>query len=206
MKLRIAALTILFFALTTTPAWAQSDWSYNNGPTNGDTDAWTINFGFIVSDTFVAGGTRVTDLVFETWLITGDVVTSLDWSITAQENGVCPGSGCYGYGTANGYCLLTMSGTGTCPNATSIITRWGNLNAYDYQLAAITIRTINVTGLVPGGTYWLNLQNAVTTFGDPVYWDENSGVGCTSPGCPSSASQNQVGTIPSETFTIFGSS
>jgi hypothetical protein len=45
------------------------------------------------------------------------------------------------------------------------------------------------------GTYWLNLQNATLSTGDdPIYWDENSG--------PSSASQNSVGTIPSESFTL----
>ncbi len=47
-----------------------------------------------------------------------------------------------------------------------------------------------------GGTYWLNLDNAVVNSGDPVYWDENSG--------PSSASENSVGTIPSEAFTVLG--
>ena len=44
------------------------------------------------------------------------------------------------------------------------------------------------------GTYWLNLENAVVNTGDPIYWDENSG--------PSSASENSVGTIPSEAFTV----
>jgi hypothetical protein len=46
------------------------------------------------------------------------------------------------------------------------------------------------------GTYWVTLQNGVTNNGDPVYWDENSG--------PSLASENTVGTIPSEAFTILG--
>ena len=46
------------------------------------------------------------------------------------------------------------------------------------------------------GTYWLNLQNAVVSNGDPVYWDENCG--------PSSASENSIGTIPSEAFTLGG--
>ena len=46
------------------------------------------------------------------------------------------------------------------------------------------------------GTYWLNLDNAVVNNGDPIYWDENSG--------PSSASENSVGTIPSEAFTVLG--
>jgi PEP-CTERM motif len=48
------------------------------------------------------------------------------------------------------------------------------------------------------GTYWMNLNNAVVPNGDPIYWDENSG--------PSSASQNSVGTIPSESFTLLGGS
>jgi hypothetical protein len=46
------------------------------------------------------------------------------------------------------------------------------------------------------GTYWLNLENGVVNTGDPVYWDENGG--------PSEASNNSVGTLPSESFTILG--
>jgi uncharacterized repeat protein (TIGR03803 family) len=38
-----------------------------------------------------------------------------------------------------------------------------------------------------------------------VYWDENSGVGCQSPGCPSQAQENTLGTIPSEAFSLEGS-
>lgn len=44
----------------------------------------------------------------------------------------------------------------------------------------------------------MNLQNAEGSnfLDDPVYWDENSG--------PSQASENSVGTIPSESFTLLG--
>ena len=60
-----------------------------------------------------------------------------------------------------------------------------------------------------GTTYWLNLENAVVPSGDPVYWDENSGVGCTGDdgkggGCPSQASSGGVGTDPAEAFDING--
>ncbi len=48
------------------------------------------------------------------------------------------------------------------------------------------------------GTYWLNLQNASVNTGDPIYWDENGG--------PSSASENTIGTVPSESFTLLGGS
>ena len=58
---------------------------------------------------------------------------------------------------------------------------------------------------LPAGTFWINLQNATVPNGDPVYWDENSGVGCTGSGCPSQAEESGLGTIPSESFTVEGS-
>lgn len=48
------------------------------------------------------------------------------------------------------------------------------------------------------GSYWMTLSNAITPSGDPAYWDMNSG--------PSQAQENTIGTIPSESFTILGSS
>ena len=48
------------------------------------------------------------------------------------------------------------------------------------------------------GMYWLNLEQAVTAQGNLVYWDENNGI--------SFASANDIGTIPSESFTLYGSS
>jgi len=51
--------------------------------------------------------------------------------------------------------------------------------------------------LSAGGTYWFTLQNAAAPSGDPIYWDENSG--------GSSAFENSVGSIPSESFAMYGS-
>ena len=68
-----------------------------------------------------------------------------------------------------------------------------------YEGVPYDIYLVTVTGLyfnLNNGTYWLNLQNAQMDNGDPVYWDENEG--------PSQASESSVGTIPSESFTIFG--
>ena len=48
MKLRIASLTILCLALVAIPAVAD----ISNGNINGTTDAWTINFGYVVSDSY----------------------------------------------------------------------------------------------------------------------------------------------------------
>ena len=45
---------------------------YDNGPINGTTDAWTINFGFVVSDTFtVTRAANVTGMTFGAWLVSG---------------------------------------------------------------------------------------------------------------------------------------
>ncbi len=54
MKLRIVSLSLLALCLAAVPAMAQT--VYSNGAINGTTDAWTINFGFVVSDTFTTPG------------------------------------------------------------------------------------------------------------------------------------------------------
>jgi len=188
LKLRIASLTILCLALATSPAWAQN-WSYDNGPINGTTDAWTINFGYIVSDSYIAQGSSVTGFSFGTWEFSGDSLSSVDWSITSAENG----GTVFGSGTAK----KGGGGGGT------LVDTFISSNQYGYDIDKITVLGLNV-GLNSGTTYWLNLQNAVVPSGNPVFWDENSGIGCTSPGCPSLAQENSVGTIPSEAFTLNG--
>ena len=97
MKTRIALISLLslYLALAVVPAIAQT--VYSNGPINGNTDAWTINFGFIVSDSFTvccrdggepgAGGTTISGASFGMWLFPGDTLTSAELSITSSENG-----------------------------------------------------------------------------------------------------------------------
>ena len=181
--MRIASLIILCLALAAIPASAQV--YYDNGPINGTTDAWTINFGYIVSDTFTTcdpNCVSVDGFIFGVWEFPGDVLSSVDWSVTSGEN-----SGTvYGSGTASGKNLTD---------------RFISSNQYGYDIDLITVTNLNIA-VLPSTTYWLNLQNAVVPSGDPVYWDENSGVGCKSPGCPSLASESAVGTIPGEAFTM----
>jgi hypothetical protein len=154
---------------------------YSNGPVNGETDAFTINFGFAVSDTFtLSQSSQVTGLSFNTWIFPGDVLDSVGISITSQEDG---GTVYFNQqvNTTQGTCFDNSLGFTVCQETASF-------NA----------------GNLAGGTYWLNLQNAVVNTGDPAFWDENSGVGCNSPGCPSLASDSTIGTIPSESFTVLG--
>ena len=135
---RIASLAILCLALAAIPASAQV--LYDNGPINGTTDAWTINFGFVVSDTFtLLNNSTVGGFDFGVWEFPGDVMTSVDWSFTAMENG----------GT------LFASGTASGANLTD---RFISNNQFGFNIDEITVTGLNV-GL-NSGTYWLNLGNA----------------------------------------------
>ena len=181
MKIYVVVVVIACCVLMATLP-AAADIVYENGPINGETDAWTINFGFVISDTITisTGDTKITGLSFGVWLTPGDVVQSLEISITESLQG--------GTTYFDGIVNVTQSGC--------------YLNSYSYDVCT---ETAMFDGPMLGnGRYWLNLENANSEFGDPVYWDENSGVGCHSPGCPSDAGPNSLGTVPSEAFTIYG--
>ena len=109
MNPRILALTLLCLALTVAPAAAQcgpggapdcgsQPFTYDNGPPNGSVDAWTINNGYVVSDTFVVPfSAYVQSFDFWVWAYPGDTALTVDWSITSAEFGGTT----YGSGTAS---------------------------------------------------------------------------------------------------------
>ncbi|MFZ0312399.1 MAG: PEP-CTERM sorting domain-containing protein [Candidatus Korobacteraceae bacterium] len=175
MKNVAGCLMLLSVTLLISPAAAQT--LYSNGPTNGNTDAWTVNFGFVVSDSFYLGesGITVTGATFAMWLFPGDTLTSAELSITSRENG----------GTSYFDQTVDFTQTGCVANH------------YGYNVCNENTYFSGPT--LSGGTYWLNLQNASVPSGDPVYWDENSGGAHAE---PPGASQNSVGTIPAESFTL----
>jgi len=177
-------LTILCLMLAVAPAMA--DTAYDNGPYNGTTDAWFINFGFAVSDSFTGGWQGYIDgFHFVYWdASTTDVLTTVDI-----------GMGSTPFGTDLFFGTLT-----------DVTNTFLTTNQYGYYLFQADYT------FGPTWTYYLQgyvtLQNACTTSGcsvsNPIYWDENSGVGCQSQGCPSTAYENTLGSIPSEAFTITG--
>jgi len=179
VKLRITSLTLLFLALAAIPASAQL---YSNGPINGTVDAWAINFGYAVSDTFTTPGAPylVTGFDLGVWEYPGDTVLTLDWSITSAEFGGTT----YGSGTA------------------SMTDTFISVNQFGYDIDQLSVTGLRIE--LSRGTYWLNIQNAVSAQGNPVFWDENSGVGCYPGPCPSSASDSAAGTIASEAFAVDG--
>ena len=185
MKIRVSFISLILLCLTLSAVPTLAQTVYDNGPANGNTDAWTVNFGFVVSDTLSCcrepgGPGTITGFSFNAWLLPGDNLTSAELSITSAEDG----------GTS--FFDSTVNFTqGTCSS-----------NTFGFN---ICLESSTFSGPSLGaGTYWVNLQNASVPSGDPVYWDENSGVDCGGMGCPSQASENSVGTIPSESFTLYG--
>ena len=150
---------------------------YDNGPYNGTTDAWVINFGFSVSDSFTGSGS-VNGLHFVYWdASTSDLLTTVDIQIGSTSFGGSP---------------QTLTG---------VTNTFLGMNQFGYALYQADY---SFSGTQSGS--YVTLSNACTTSGcsvsNPIYWDENSGVGCTSQGCPSTAYENTLGSIPSETFTL----
>jgi len=164
---------------------------YDNGPINGNTYAWEIdsyngNYN-VVSDTFtLTGSSSITGITFGAWLYPGDALYSVQIIISSEPNN---GGTIYYNGGP-----LSLEQTGCA------------LNQSGYNVCTETVvSSFSIPELSPG-TYWINLQDAAVTNFDPAFWDQNSGVGCTSPGCPSQAQSYYYGPIPSESFTLVGNS
>ncbi len=128
---------------------------YANGPVDGlcdiqgcTVDAWTVNFGYAVSNSVNASGYG-SGFNFAFWEFPGDRMLSVDWLA-----GSAPFASDLGEGTA------------------SVTDQYVSTNQYGFE-----IHIVAVTGAGASFTpvSWLTLQNAVMAMGNPVYWDENAG-------------------------------
>jgi hypothetical protein len=139
---------------------------YSDGPLDGQTIAWTINFGFQVADSFtLSGPSTLTGADFGIWNFTGDQVTSVDWAILTGS----PGAG------------GSVLDNGTASTADLFL--FHNQDGYDVYTDSIGLPNINLAA----GTYWIELQNASASNGDPAYWDMNGG--------PSQAWESALGSV-----------
>ena len=182
MKLHTACLLGFVLGFATLVATAQNPPSYidlyDNGPVNGQVDGWNIANGYAVSNSVEVTG-QVTGLQFYAWLIPGDTVTNVQVTFGTQPF------------DSDIYSAMLSASQGPCAT-----------NNYGFSVCEETLSLTR--GPTLNGLAWLTLENATVSNDDNAYWDENSGIGCTSPGCPSQAEGNLVGTIPSEAFTVLG--
>jgi PEP-CTERM motif len=182
MKMRLASLSLLTICcllLAVAPAVADVP-LYNNGATNGNITAWSFDFGFTVSDSFtVPTGSDIETMSFVYWdASTSDILNQVDVNI---------GSTSFGSG-----------GPGTV-GASGIVNNFLGFNSFGYALYQADLTFASQAW---SGDGWVTLANACTTqsgctfSGIQVYWDENLG--------PSTAYENTLGSIGSESFTLNG--
>jgi len=185
VKAQTFLLTLVAAAALLITVSAPAQVLYENGPINGEFDAQALDEGFVVSDSFTisTGSSTLSGMSFGAWLFPGDILDSVDVQIS---------SGPLGSGTTYLSQQLGFAASGCF------------VNQYGFNVCT---ETATLNGPILGnGTYWVSLSNAVVNDGDPAFWDENSGIGCHSPGCPSQVEYNGEGTIVSEAFSILGTS
>ncbi len=164
------------------PAWAGT--VYENGPINGTLSSADISYGmqFTASDSFTVsgGGAIVSGLTFGAWLRSGDTLTLVDVAIMSLSNG----------GTTYYSNPLTFTQS----------------NCFTNQVGqSVCQESVAFAGpTLADGTYWLSLSDALTKEAGGVGWDQNNGVGCMSPGCPSQAFDQAQNSISSSSFAILG--
>src|SRR5664280_3272676 len=87
----LSLLTICCLMLAVAPAMADST-LYSNGPVNGNSDGWTINFGFSVSNSATVScpgfpTCNINSLSVAYWLIPGDSRPGVDISLGTTSFG-----------------------------------------------------------------------------------------------------------------------
>lgn len=179
----VCLLMACFVAVFALPAAAAPLW--DNGPISGTIGSFNINSGPQVFDSFTVSGsgTPLFGLTFGAWLQPGDVLQNVSFEIWTG-----PGR------------------TGTMFFGASVFVTQSNCSTNSAGKAVcLETSAFSGAGAPPVGTLWLDIFDAFSKNGDPVGWDMNNGVGCTSPGCPSKAVDSAGFPVKSESFQILGS-
>ncbi len=175
----LSAVVCLFVAA---PAKADS-LLYTNGPINGTIVAWSISYGYVLSDSFTIGSnSTLTVAQVGLQMVPGDTPTSVKWAIGTTQ------------GSSN-----IASGTSSFFNQTN-----EGLNTYGYDLWE---SSLHIGGTPAAGTYWFSLQDATTPNGDAVDWDQNNGPSAAWQNSIGSLQNNYECSGPctgSESFQIYG--
>lgn len=173
-------LMVCCAVLFATSAGATVIW--DNGPGNGTIGSIDITGGqpALYDSFYIPSPTALASLTFVAWVPVNTVLQTV-----AVDIWDAPGAGTHFVSIDT---LLTQSNCAT--NASNM---W------------VCQEAIDLTGVAPpfaAGTYWVGLSLANLAIAG---WDINDGVGCTSPGCPSQATDSPNG-FPqkSSAFTVYG--
>lgn len=168
---RAIILLTVMVAMFAVPASAET--LYTNGPTNGTINAAFMSGPYEVANSFtLSGASTLTGVNFGVWAYPGDTPQTVDWEVGSAPFGSNPGSG------------VDASLTNTF-----LFVTFFSFDVYDesFDLPSIGLGS---------GTYWLTLQNAVSTNDGALAWDFSNG--------PSIAYQTAQG-LPFLTVQLAGS-
>ncbi len=181
-----AAIVVLAFLAMCVPASGQGV-IYDNGPDTGTIGAWPINFGHRVSNSFrLESDSTVTDVVLSIWDVNErNHPQTAKWKITTEPFG---GTTLYSGGGILGY-----------------------LGYFEGRLWVVwSMKIQHMNARLPAGTYYLEVYDVVTRWRTWAFWGDNDGIGCTSPGCPSTGHYDQAMqrgyemVVGSESFQVLG--
>jgi hypothetical protein len=155
---------------------------------NGQTDAWTINYGFTVTDSFKLpfdSASSVSQVTFYAWVFPGDTLDSVDYSFDSTD-----GEPQVSVQTAQG-AALSQSLLGT--------------NDDGFDVLKVTFYPPDLGGWSPDpGSYSITLENVVSVQGNPVFWDQGpDGFDYPRP-TDEGASENEIGFIYPQSFFLAG--
>lgn len=176
---RSTQILTLLIALGACAAAAKADTTlYTDGAPSGAYNAWIINQGLQIENSFVlSSSSTLTGVTFGNWLISGDTASSVDWAIVGSEGSQTPVCG-----SCSGTASLTPDGTFA---AYSSDVDFQGINQ------SFSLPSLNLAA----GTYWLELQNEVVSNNDLGYWDMNGG--------PSMVWENQAGDVDGSNCTTY---
>jgi hypothetical protein len=150
-KFGLSIFPALLFGTAIAASPATAAVLYDNGAVSGtSSDGLGISGGFGASDSFtLAHAATVTGFNFGAFTFTGQTVTTVDFGIVTDPH------------------LFTVNGTASVTNS---LVGHPILTPYDVSEDSFTT-SINLAA----GTYYLVLQNAVTSGGDPAFWQFSGG-------------------------------
>jgi len=149
---------------------------YSNGPITGNITAWTVDGDHNITDSFqLSSPSTITGVIFGAWGYTGRTGLWADWAITSTPFGPPLASG-----------ESTLSNTFLFHNS-----QGADVSQESFTIPALFLNP---------GTYWLELDDTMTTGGYWFWWDQNNG-----PSQAQRVSSYDGASISSESFQILGS-
>jgi len=169
MCLRFAVPALLGAAmLAGIPSARADNVVYTDGAVNATINGREFDNGFQLGDTFtLTAQSTLTEVEIGVWLIPGDNLTSLDWSIDSfADSTTAPGTGAS---------TSLDSGTKTAVSLDFSYFPAPGENLFGFVVEAFSFSLPSVD--LSAGTYWLVLSNGVvaSVSTEPAYWDESDG-------------------------------